>query len=89
VKVEGDVIHMEGGAESAAARSQCTRASRGYYYCYRIGNGDAEGGGQRTRGAQALEMRCEVSVGDNLALMAMVLLGGGGGGGGEGEVARW
>jgi hypothetical protein len=85
VKVEGDVIHMEEGAESAAARSQCTRASRGYY-CYRIGKGDAEGGGQRTRSAQALEMRCSVSVGDNLALMAMEFLGGGGGGGGEGEV---
>jgi hypothetical protein len=31
-------------------------------------------------------MRCSVSVGDNLALMAMEFLGGGGGGGGEGEV---
>jgi hypothetical protein len=88
VKVEGDVIHMEGGAESAAARSQCTRASRGYY-CYRVGKGNAEGGGQRTRAGARDAMRCEVSVGDNLALMAMVLLGGGGGGGGEGEVARW
>lgn len=63
--VKGDVIHMEEGAESAAARSQCTRASRGYCcYCYLVGNGRCR---ERTRSAQALEMRCEVSDGDNLA----------------------
>jgi hypothetical protein len=63
---EGDVIHMEGGAESAAAQSN-VRARVEATTATVIGNGDAEGGGQRTRSAQALEMRCEASGDDDLA----------------------
>jgi hypothetical protein len=61
---EGDVIHMEGGAESAAAQSnvrarvEATAATLSAMAMPRAGSRCS---------AQALEMRCEASVGDNLA----------------------
>jgi hypothetical protein len=72
--IEGDVIHMEEAAESAAAQSNVRARVEATTW---IGNGDAEGGGQRTRSAQTLEMRCEASGGDNLT------------GDGKGDIRWW
>jgi hypothetical protein len=60
---EGDVIHMEGGAESAAAQSNVRARVEATATLSAMAMPRADS----QCSARALEMRCEASVGDNLA----------------------